>query len=348
VKATALVALFLATAALPAASPAATADARLRVLLVIDQADDPFAERIRAELVGLGLDVIALEPWRTGEAIESLDAAGRSEQAAAAVRMVPSRKGVEVWMANQPTGRSLLRQLIVDESATGPNEGLVALQTAELLRTSLLALHDPRPPAGGRPGGGRTDGAPKQEPPVPIVTAGTRGEPGPWGVQGAFGALFSPASGDAEMQVWLSVHRMISGRFGIALDGSAPLRTGTVTGPEGTARVASALGGAALFVRFRGADRPVYAILAAGGAVVRVEAEGEPITPFLGRTDAAVTGAAYARADGGFEATSWLRFGLRAVAGAVPAGVKVRFAGNEAGVWGRPFLAALVLADVSW
>ena len=123
---------------------AAAAEARLRVLIVVDASDDPFAERIKAEVSALGLEVVAVEPWRTGESVESLDAAGRANQAAAAIRMIASRKGVEVWMANQPTGRSLLRQLVVDERAGAPNEGLVALQTAELLRTTLLSRSEIR------------------------------------------------------------------------------------------------------------------------------------------------------------------------------------------------------------
>ena len=126
------------------ASAAAAVDGRLRVLIVIDESDDPFAERIKAEVSALGLEVVSVEPWRTGEAVESLDAAGRANQAAAAIRMIASRKGVEVWMANQPTGRSLMRQLVVDERPV-PNEGLVALQTAELLRTTLLSRSDVPP-----------------------------------------------------------------------------------------------------------------------------------------------------------------------------------------------------------
>ena len=54
------------------------------------------------------------------------------------------------------------------------------------------------------------------------------------------------------------------------------------------------------------------------------------------------------RADGGVEATRWLHVGVRGVAGAVPQGVPVRFAGNEAAVWGRPFLAGLVLVELAW
>ena len=59
-------------------------------------------------------------------------------------------------------------------------------------------------------------------------------------------------------------------------------------------------------------------------------------------------GAIYARADGGLVAARWLRLGLRAIAGAVPQGVQVRFAGNEAALWGRPFLAGLLFVDLGW
>ena len=270
-----VIAAALVAAAALAVAPPAVAQARLRVLLVVDQADDPFAERIRAELVALGLDVVSLETWRTGEAIESLDAAGRSEGASAAIRMLATRKGVEVWVANQPTGRSLLRQLIVDESPTGPNLGLVALQTAELLRTSLLSIPDPGPAKAAR---AQPDSAAGTT--VPVVTA-TAKEPTKWGVLAAFGAMFSPTTGDSQMQVWLSVQRAIAGRLGIALDGSVPVASGTVTGPEGSARVSSALGGIALFMRFESSERPVYATIAVGGAIVHVSADGNATDPFV-------------------------------------------------------------------
>jgi hypothetical protein len=338
-----MTAAFVAAAAMVAAGPVA-AQQRLRVLLVVDQADDPFAERIRAELAALGLDVVALETWRTGEAIESLDAAGRSESAAAAIRMLSSRKGVEVWMANQPTGRSLLRQLIVDESPNGPNLGLVALQTAELLRTSLLSVADARAATAARHESATAKAA---ETTVPIVEAKPAG-PAPWGVQAAVGAMFSPSTGDGQMQAWLSVHRMIAARVGIALDGSLPLRTGTVTGPEGSARMSTVLGGIALFTRVDATEWPLYAAVAAGGAVLRVGADGDASNPFVPSSDSAVTGAFYARGDAGFTATRWLRFGGRAVAGVAPTGVKVRFAGNEAGVWGRPFIAGFFVTDLAF
>jgi len=153
---------------------------------------------------------------------------------------VPSRKGVEVWVANQPTGRSLLRQLIVDENPGVPNEGLVALQTAELLRTTLLSRSDlpPAPP--------RTP-PPDQPPPPPAAPPA----PPTIGVQAAAGMLYSPGAGNAAMQLWTTAGYVVARPFGVAVDVSAPLGSTTIDGPEGSARVRSWLVGATLF-RYEG------------------------------------------------------------------------------------------------
>ena len=315
---------------------AAAAEEKLRVLIVIDASDDPFAERIRAEVSALGLEVVAVEPWRTGEAIESLDAAGRANQAAAAIRMVASRKGVEIWVANQPTGRSLLRQLIVDERAPAPNEGLVALQTAELLRTTLLS---------------RSETAPPPPRPVPtIVEPPPAPPPAPpnAGLQVAFGVLWSPRGGDEAYQLWGTIHRFLVRPLGIALDVSAPVNPGTISGLEGSATVGAWLAGATVFSRYERPSSGLYATIAAGAAVIRLDIRGSAGPAFVASSHTATVAAGYARADGGFAVNNWLRFGARAVAGVVPSGVTVEFAGNESAVWGQPFLAGLVLADVSW
>ena len=98
-------------------------------------------------------------------------------------------------------------------------------------------------------------------------------------------------------------------------------------------------------------DRPgsrLYGVAAAGGAVIRLNATATANAPLLANSGSTTAGAIYVRADGGVAATRWLRLGARAVAGVVPQGVLVQFAGNEAARWGRPFLAVLGLVDLSW
>jgi hypothetical protein len=324
----------------PLAGRAAAAESRLRVLIVVDESDDPFAERLKAEVSALGLEVVAVEPWRTGEAVESLDAAGRANQAAAAIRMVASRKGVEVWVANQPTGRSLLRQLIVDERPGTPNEGLVALQTAELLRTTLLSRADGPAPAANPPP--CVENKPAEiGPPAPP-------SPGYTGVQAAVGALWAPGVDNSSRQLWGTLSRVIVQPFGIALDLSVPWQRSTISGPEGSAEVRALLAGAALFVRYERPATGLYAMGAAGAAALWLTVDGRASPPLVASTHSVLAGAGYVRADGGFEVTHWLRFGLRLVAGAIPSGVAVKFAGNDAGTWGRPFVAGFAVVDGSW
>ena len=355
--------------------PASAAEPRPRVLIVIDQSDDPFAERIRAEVAALGFEVVALEPQRTGEPVVSLDEAGRVNHADAAIRMVASRKGVELWVAHQPTGRSLLRWLIVDESARAPNQGLVALQTAELLRTTLLSRADaratpghaaeaalpreaasPRDAAPPREAASPRDAAPPREaaPSREIAPSHEIASPAPAArrpssaaVQAALGVLSSPGAGSAALQVWLTASHVVWRPLGIALDLSGPARAGTISGPEGTATASGWLAGASLYLA-SDIGHGLFGRAAVGAAVVRFIADGSPQTPLVGSSPSTTAAAYYARVDGGVEVTWWLRLGLRAVVGAVPSGIAVRFAGNDAGTWGRPFLAGMMLVDVPW
>lgn len=325
--------------------PASAAEPRLRVLIVIDQHDDPFAERIRAEVSALGFEVVAIEPQRTGEPVASLDAAGRAHHADAAIRTVASRKGVELWVANQPTGRSLLRWLIVDESPSPPNEGLVALQTAELLRTTLLSRSD-LPPAPGHPAESALP--PRIVPREAVSAPAPAPRPPPSGaVQAAAGLLSSPGAGSAAFQVWLTASHVVRRPFGIALDLSGPARAGTISGLEGKATASGWLAGASLELT-SDVGHSLLGRAAVGAAVVRFMAEGSPQAPLVGSSQSTTAAAIYARVDGGVEVTWWLRLGVRAVLGAVPSGIAVRFAGNEVATWGRPFLAGMMLVDVAW
>jgi hypothetical protein len=335
----ALLATALSIAVARVTSAAEASAAPLRVLIVVDESDDPFAERIKAEVSALGFEVVAIEPWRTGESIESLEAVGRANQAAAAIRMIASRKGVEVWIANQPTGRSLMRQLVVDERPV-PNEGLVALQTAELLRTTLLSRSE-MPPSAQPPG---PSAVPSANPPA--ISTSTPGPPSA-SVQAAAGVLFSPGA-DASLQAWFSAGYVVVRPLGVALDVSVPLRSSTISGPEGSASVSAWLVGASVFVRHDWLKARSYAIAAAGGALIRLDADATTMSPLVAHSASTTAAAVYLRADGGVEATRWLHVGVRGVAGAVPQGVPVRFAGNEAAVWGRPFLAGLLLVELSW
>ncbi|HEX2657361.1 MAG TPA: hypothetical protein VHU40_03785 [Polyangia bacterium] len=325
-----------------------------RVLLIVDRPKDTFAERIRSEVADLGLTVVVLEPWRTREPVGPLEEAARAQHAVAAIHMLPSRKGVEVWMADETSGRSLLRQLIVDESPGGPNESLIALQTAELMRTSLLS--QARPPA--TPGlSGATWSSPGMDDPAhsrsPAADVAARAEAPSAvapkaAVQAAVGVLTSPGTGTPALQAWLSVERWLLPRLSVALDVTVPLHATTVSGPEGSARLGASAAGAAMLVHLEPSASPLFASAGLGIAALRVTAGGDAAAPLSARDVSAIVAAGYLRADGGVDVTSRFRLGLRAMVGATLQRVALRFAGNDAGSWGRPLVAGLLLAELHW
>lgn len=326
-----------------------------RVLLIMDRPGDPFLERVGAEITGLGLTVERLAPAADAEASRPLEETARSHRAVAAVRMLPTRQGVEVWMADETSGRSLLRQVIVDESPGGPDEGLVALQTAELFRTSLLSQKGPKPsptatseaaaprPAPAQPTSSRApEDSRSTQPPragPPSVQAG---------LQPGLGVLYSPGGVSSELQFWLTVYRPMGPTWELAVDLSAPLSTGTVSGPEGSADVGAYLVGAALVGRLGAASSPFAASAGVGFAALHLRTQGKTAPPLVARTSSTTHSAAYLRADGTVQATPWLLFGARAVFGGCLPSLTIAFADNEAARFGLPFVAGLAIAELRW
>jgi hypothetical protein len=308
----------------------------LRVLL-IEQGSDPLVERVGAEIEGLGFSLVR-------RAVKGpLETAARAERAVAALRVLPSRKGIEVWMADATSGRSLLRQVIVDESPQGPDRELIALQTAELLRTSLLGEKPAR--AHREPVAATTQpvvAAPKQ-----IRSTASANPTRDTGVQLACGALYSPGGVSAGVELGLSLHRFLTERWGVALDLGMPLHSGTLTDVEGSTKLGAYFAGAALLARFERQATPFFATAGAGAAVLLVKYAGETREPLRSTSGSRLTGAAYLRGDVGIETAAWLRFGLRVLVGASFQRLALTFAGNDAGAFGPAFFAGFALAEVS-
>src|SRR5262249_53423866 len=224
------------------APPVRAAEGTGARVLLVERGRDPFLERVGAELEGVGFSLVR------SDSSGPLEASARAEHAAAAIRVLPSRKGVEVWMADATSGRSLLRQVVVDESPGGPDRDLIALQTAELLRTSLLGEKTPHhetpardaaqsatsepaaqgaeprqpekpqgeeprpaPPRAAAEAEASRPGAPRAKAAPGVTTASS-------GVGVGFGTLFSPGGTSAAIELGVSAHHFFGDRWGVALD----------------------------------------------------------------------------------------------------------------------------------
>jgi len=308
-------------------------DQRRRVLVVVDDPADPFVGRIRAEVALLGVEVVMRAPRGP------IEASARSEHAVAAIRILPSGRGVEVWMADETSGRSLLRQVVVDETARGPNQNLIALQTAELLRTSLFSR--PPPPASH----------PVDVPPVVVTPASPRAS-GESQLVSSVGLLYGGGDAGPAWQVGLAVQHFWNDRFGFAISLSAPVQRGAMSGPEGTADVGAITLGPEALARFEAANGRLFMTTGLGAALVVVLATGHPVeqasAQLMSSFSTAYTGLGYGRVTLGWKLSRWVDAGLNVVAGTTIARVQVRFAGNAAGEWGVPVLGAALFAGIRW
>jgi len=310
-----------------------------RVLLLTDTPGDPFMGRIRAEVASLGLEVVVRPPRGP------IEASARAERATVAIRMLSSRNGVEVWMADETSGRSLLRQVIVDETKGGPNQNLIALQTAELLRTSLFT-HAP-------PERGSVTSPPPGPAPEPVIIRTAPPPPsGESALASNLGLLYSAGGAGPAWQASLSFQHLWTRRLGMALVVSAPVQRGTMRGREGAADVGAVIAGAEAIARFGFERRRVFLTTGLGAGFVAVVATGHPsqdgTAPLVGDSSTAYTALGYARASIGWKLATWLAVGMSGLAGTTIAPVHVRFAGSDAGDWGMPVLGAALFAQIGW
>lgn len=330
----ALVATLIAT--LPADAQSQSIEpVQRRVLLIAEKPGDSFVARIKSEVATLGLDVVVRAP------VGPLETDARSQHAIAAIRLLPSRKGVEVWMADETSGRSLLRQVLIDETTAVPDQNLIALQTAELLRTSFFpkpALPDPPHPAPAA-----------TEVALPATPAPPTPPSGESVFQVGAGPLYSAGGTTTAWEAWLSLQRVWGSRFGVALDLGVPVFRGTLSGPEGSAAVGAIVAGGALLMRFESQRQNLFFTAGMGAAFVSLLVEGhETQAPLKGTSSTASIGLGTLRVNLGWKPRGWLGLGIGGLAGATPDRVHLRFAGNNAGTWGSPIIAATVFAELGW
>lgn len=321
-----------AQAGTPRAQAAAPKD-RPRVLLLVDSPGDPFMDRIRSEVVSLGMEPV-MRPARG-----PIEARARAENAVAAIRILAPRNGVEVWMADATSGRSLLRQVIADETPGGPNQDVVALQTAELLRTGLF--HEPPPGATGS----------LSSPPAIAQTAAPPSS-GESGLRSGVELLYSAGGASPAWQAWFSFQHLWTRHLGIAVDVSAPFRRGTMTGPEGTADVGAVIIGVEALARFLSPRGRMFLTTGVGAGSVSLLTKGHPSLEGSSQIESsagtAYTVLGYARVNLGLKVSTWMGLGLSGLAGTTIARVHIRFGGNDAGDWGVPLVGAALFAQVDW
>jgi hypothetical protein len=330
-------------AAVVASALVAPAEARAEsgatlVAIVTAEPNASLTRRVRAELEGLGVDVIVLKP--PDEASPSrtpLEQAARSVGAVAAVRLVASREGkVEVWVADRVTGKAVVREL--DASGSGASDAAVAIGSVELLRASLMELHSGEPPHGDAPATEKIQSL-ALAPAPPVARLGLAA-----GAGAELGVRGLGPSADADIGLWI---RVVS-HFGARLLAHASLSPSHVTTPSGGVDARSQLFGALATWDFVDASARWVPSVSAGMAAAHVSTTGTAAPPFVSATDARWSAAPVAGVGLAWSFATGLRLRADGLAALTLPPVHVTTPTTAVGWWGAPALFVSLGVEVLW
>jgi hypothetical protein len=307
-----------------------------RVLLLVDDPRSPFATRLGAELAGLGLQPIFDKP--SGDPPTSLDEEASSHGAAAAIRLERSDHALEIWVADQVTGKTSLRKLSLGSER---DPALTATKAVELLRASLLEARLEPPEKHAKPKLLVDKVVPSEV--VPKPPGRTLGA-----LELAPGLLLSP--GGLPPAVTVQMRGGYLPTTYVELLASLWVPTGSVsfTVPEGRSAQLFLLGTVGARVHLAGADRILDPTLGLGLGLSWVHGDGSAAKPYRGETQTLVSMLAIADAGLGLRLAS--TFGLRADGGCGPVLPRPVFvvAGRQAASWGFPVCTASLGLRVSF
>jgi hypothetical protein len=342
--------LALALSVLAASAIAKPAEGGERIAIaVVVSPGDRFGARLVAELELLGFRAIVVDPAGAGASPpaasrESLEAAARDADAAAAIRAVPSAHGVEVWIADRVTGKTVLREMSRDDGAANV-DGVLAVRAVELLRASLLEASMPDAPRGEVE---RTPAlAVHLQPPPPRIAALA---PAPttvrFGVGGALlasGGGFGPAASLAIDVAWMPTERI-----GLDAFTAIPLTRPSIASGGNRADLSALMAGGALRIAFASRASAWTPSADLGLSVVSLRSTGTATTGFVSSTSSAISAAPFIGAGLAFAATPTFRLRAELRAAVVTRSVSVEFANQRVASWGAPVIVPELGGDFGW
>ena len=309
--------------------PVSFASSNAPIAVVRDpETDERTLTRLRAELDALGLRVVEVAAPPGTQSPRTLERAAREVGAFAALRIVPWERGIEVWIADRVTGKTLLRELVVAPGEAA--DEIVAVRAVELLRASLLELELPQNHAGSVP-----------PPPAVerLVSNPRRKAPEPRsGFEFGLGAgpLLSPGGVNPNWQLLLEARYVMGPTWGAEIVLLLPTLPSTIRQPEGSADITVFVAGAGLTAEMLPKSDPWLArvALGVGGAALRMV--GSPGPLYVGQTDSVLVALPYTRLDLLYRVGPQLRLGGSIWAGVALPRAAVTFADRRVATWGRP------------
>ncbi len=317
------------------------------VAIVTAEPSASLTRKVRAELQGLGLDVIVLRPPAEGSSQRApLEQAARSVGAIAAIRLVVSSEGkVEIWVADRVTGKALVRELDAPTSTGGGSDASVAVGAVELLRASLMELHAPDPPRG-------------EVPATPAVTSlalpDTRPTrlTQPWiprlGIAVSAGAELGVAGVGPSFAAGVDVGVRVAGGLVLRVAGRGSPGASRLHTASGAIDVQWQQASAMASYELADAAAPWIPSLAVGVGATHVTASGTASSPYMGTSEDGWFTTPLAGAGLAWTLARGLRLRVEALAGWAIPSADIHTPTGTPARWGAPVLLPSLSLEVLW
>jgi hypothetical protein len=338
------------------------ADAKsAKVVVLADTNTDAIVLRIEAELRTLGFSVIVVRAGAEAIGPEPLESSARAAGAAAAIRVAPSKSGVDVWVVDRVTGKAVLRSVTADDAAT------IAVRAVELQRASPHPSRGEVAPdatvrnivAGDRPPAEPSRAPPPSRPPpsrpppsTPItVVAPPVERPAPvarreFGMRIGPGVLWSGGGLASTALLHLDGRAGLVRGLDLAVFGTIPLAGAGKDVKAGTFTTHVALAGAGVTHAFTSSEAWWRPSVGSGLALSSLHVVGTPGANTLASTEESVSAVPYLTMSFAIAPTSFLRIGPAAFAGIALERTKIDTLGYAVATFGRPIIEASFGAEV--
>ncbi len=314
-------------------SPLFADNTRTRVAVVSKNIESPLVVRLSAELESLGLDPVPVERSPNPSPHTDLDEIAKQNNAAAAIRIVPSSRVVEVWVADRITGKTVIRKVAVEKDNKS-SVSVVALRAVELLRASLLEIHDPHPSRGEvepTPQIVEIVPEPSSKPPPerlaleagPVITAGNFASP-------------------PMMHLIIGGHLRIIDILGVTLFGLVPLIPLRIEKSEGDAVIRFGLLGIGPRLMFGKLKNRVLPSVGVGATALFVHVIGEAKKGYKSNDDWVYGVAPYVRGGLSLRLTEVIRLRVDLLLGWAMPETVIQFDGREVATWGQVLLSGAI------
>jgi hypothetical protein len=299
------------------------------VVLIAEQPGDAVSERLERDLRSQGFSVLVLSATpENSSSPAALEHAARGLGGVAAVRVLADARGSELWVLEPASSRSVRRSLL-RPAGGGGDANEVALGTLELLRASLVELHQPPPAQPAAP-------APQPAPPPASAGAPEARAAASFSLAGGLAADLGLRSVGPSLSTLWAVWARLGGCFGARGFVSLPIMAERDEVPEGRVEVEPTLLGAGVLCSLSQANARFSPRVSLGVVGARVETRGIARDPARSHTEAAWFGGGYGLLGMGLRLTGDVRLNLDAIGVLLPTPAVIVVSGREHGSWGAP------------